>query len=280
MVPSVMGTARRLFLASSMPLRIASGTSLALPSPKPTCPFWSPTTTSALKLKRRPPFTTFATRLMWTTFSFSSTPWASVMMRRGPPEERSAIDPFSELESALARPRGARRCLAGLAADALLGVLDALRLVGLRGPELAQRGRGLAEQLTVGALERDHHLAVDLGGEPRRQPEVDRVGVAEGQDDDVAPHLGAVANAVDLERAREAFADARHHVADQPLREPVQAAPAARVVRTLHHDRAGLDRDRDLRHHPPLELALRTLHAHQPVADVHLHARGHPDGEP
>src|SRR5213083_2218918 len=163
------------------------------------------------------------------------------MMRRGPPEERSAMGPFSELESALARPVGdgahaavveeavavehdlldsllaaapcpscrrlpARRCagrcgrrragaaprcrapacapapggvparrrwdwfasarprgarrLAGLAADALLGVLDALRLVGLRRPELAQCGRGLAEQLAVGALERDHHLAV------------------------------------------------------------------------------------------------------------------------
>src|SRR2546425_12935603 len=110
-------------------------------------------------------------------------------------------------------------------------------------------------------------------------PEVDRVGVAEGQDDDVAPHLGAVADAVDLERAREALADARNHVADQPLREPVQAPRAARVVRTLHHHRAGLDRDRDVRHHPPLELALRALHAHQPVADVHLHARGHRDGE-
>src|SRR5438094_7269463 len=106
MVPSVMGTASMLFLASSIPLRIASGTSLALPSPKPTCPLPSPTTTSALKLKRRPPFTTFATRLRCTTFSFSSTPWAWVMMRRGPPEERSAIGPFSELESALARPLG------------------------------------------------------------------------------------------------------------------------------------------------------------------------------
>src|SRR5438093_212043 len=226
MVPSVMGTASMLFLASSIPLRIASGTSLALPSPKPTCPLPSPTTTSALKLKRRPPFTTFATRLMWTTFSFSSTPWASVMMRRGPPEERSAIGPFSELESALARPRGDRR-LAGLAADALLGVLDALRLVGLRRPELAQCGRGLAEQLAVGALERDHHLAVDLGGEPRRQPEMDRMGVAERQDDEAAARLGAVADAVDLEHAREALADARDHVADQPLGEPVQAAPAA-----------------------------------------------------
>src|SRR5207237_1089013 len=241
---------------SSIPLRIASGTSLALPSPKPTCPLPSPTTTSALKLKRRPPFTTFATRLMWTTFSFSSTPWASVMMRRGPPEERSAIGPFSELESALARPLGDGThaavveeavavehdlvdpllettprgeeppLLAGLAADALLGVLDALRLVGLRRPEIAQCGRGLAEQLAVGALERDHHLAVDLGGEPRRQPEVDRMGVAERQDDEAAARLGAVADAVDLEHAREALADARDHVADQPLGEPVPSSPA------------------------------------------------------
>src|SRR2546428_713405 len=283
MVPSMMGTSRRLFLASSMALRIASGTSLALPSPKPTCPFWSPTTTSAWKLKRRPPFTTFAMRLMWTTFSFSSTPWASVMMRRGPPEERSAIDPFSELESALARPLGdgAHAAVVEEAVAVEHDLVDPLLEAAPRGeqPHLlcGAHVRGLLELRAQ--LGREHHLAVDLGGEPRRQPEVDRVGVAEGQDDDVAPHLGAVADAVDLERAREAFADARHHVADQPLREPVQAAPAARVVRTLHHHRAGLDRDRDLRHHPPLDLALRTLHAHQPVAAVHLHARGHRDGE-
>ena len=63
------GTRTRCFLASSTPLRIASGTSPALPSPAPTTPLPSPTTTTALKLKRRPPFTTFATRLIWTTFS-------------------------------------------------------------------------------------------------------------------------------------------------------------------------------------------------------------------
>src|SRR5581483_10901214 len=51
---------------------MASGTSFALPRPTPTRPFESPTTTSAEKLKRRPPFTTFATRLMWTTRSLSS----------------------------------------------------------------------------------------------------------------------------------------------------------------------------------------------------------------
>ena len=56
----------------SVPLRIASGTSFALPRPAPTWPFWSPTTTSAENENRRPPLTTFATRLMWTTRSTSS----------------------------------------------------------------------------------------------------------------------------------------------------------------------------------------------------------------
>src|SRR3989304_2119886 len=69
MVPSTIGTPTRLFFASSMPLRIASGTSFALPSPAPTIPLPSPTTTTELKLKRRPPLTTLATRLIWTTFS-------------------------------------------------------------------------------------------------------------------------------------------------------------------------------------------------------------------
>src|SRR6187455_357112 len=59
-------------LAASVALRIASGTSRALPWPKPTRPFSSPTTTSAAKPKRRPPFTTLATRLMWTSLSMNS----------------------------------------------------------------------------------------------------------------------------------------------------------------------------------------------------------------
>ena len=47
-----------------MALRTASDTSFALPVPMPTFPAWSPTATSAVKLNRRPPFTTLATRLM------------------------------------------------------------------------------------------------------------------------------------------------------------------------------------------------------------------------
>src|SRR5215470_6058961 len=97
------------FFAFSMPLRIASGTSFAFPSPKPTRPFASPTTTSALKLKRRPPFTTFATRLMWTTFSLSSTPRSSTMRRwLGPPPICAICVVSSELEAALAGALGDR----------------------------------------------------------------------------------------------------------------------------------------------------------------------------
>src|SRR3954447_16788799 len=59
-------------LAASVALRIASGTSRALPWPKPTRPFSSPTTTSAAKPKRRPPLTALATRLMWTSLSVNS----------------------------------------------------------------------------------------------------------------------------------------------------------------------------------------------------------------
>ena len=61
-----------LRFAASTALRIASGTSCALPVPKPTCPLRSPTTTKAAKRKRRPPLTTLVTRLMATTFSSSS----------------------------------------------------------------------------------------------------------------------------------------------------------------------------------------------------------------
>src|ERR1700704_3817787 len=65
--------------AASDALRIASETSFALPNPHPTIPSWSPATISALKLKRRPPFTTFAQRLMKTTFSVVSPLAAGVL---------------------------------------------------------------------------------------------------------------------------------------------------------------------------------------------------------
>src|SRR5881409_3555924 len=79
-VVSLSGTKTRSFLACSTALRIASGTSWALPRPTPTWPRPSPTTTSAVKEKRRPPLTTFATRLMDTTRSFSSSTLGSILV--------------------------------------------------------------------------------------------------------------------------------------------------------------------------------------------------------
>src|SRR5579864_4414228 len=62
----------RFFLADSIPLRIACGTSLALPEPYPTTPAdGSPTTTRAANERFLPPLTTLVTRLMATTWSFS-----------------------------------------------------------------------------------------------------------------------------------------------------------------------------------------------------------------
>src|SRR5690606_17939532 len=98
MVLPIIGTLNRFFRAFSLPLRIASGTSFALPKPTPTCPSSSPTTTSAEKLNRRPPLTTLATRLMWMTrsLSLSSSKLSNAMLR------------LSELEAGLARCLGQR----------------------------------------------------------------------------------------------------------------------------------------------------------------------------
>src|SRR4029453_12000667 len=72
------------------------------------------------------------------------------------------------------------RRLAGLAQDALVGVADALALVGLGLADLADVGRHLADELLVGTLHGDprgsRHLERDaLGGVDRhrvREPEL------------------------------------------------------------------------------------------------------------
>src|SRR5271167_3790593 len=64
-----------------MALRMAMGTSRALPIPNPACPCWSPTTTRAEKLRFLPPLTTLVTRLMATTWSFKALALASMGRR-------------------------------------------------------------------------------------------------------------------------------------------------------------------------------------------------------
>src|SRR5215510_4948898 len=75
------GTRIRFFFAASMPFLIAEGTSFALPMPKPTTPWPSPTTTRALKLRFLPPLTTLVTRLIDTTLSLMSSCEGSIRSR-------------------------------------------------------------------------------------------------------------------------------------------------------------------------------------------------------
>src|SRR5690554_4991724 len=56
--------------AASMAFWIATGTSRALPRPKPTLPLPSPTTVRAVNAKMRSPLTVLATRLTCTSFSW------------------------------------------------------------------------------------------------------------------------------------------------------------------------------------------------------------------
>src|SRR3984957_18791357 len=144
--PSRSGTLMRLRFAASVAFRIASGTSRALPWPKPTRPFWSPTTTSAAKPKRRPPFTTLATRLMWTSLSVNSLSRSSRRWGSRAISLCHVIDPtgslsgVSEVQSAFAcrLGQGFHPAVIEIAAAVEYHVLDALFLGALR-DQLADR---------------------------------------------------------------------------------------------------------------------------------------------
>src|ERR671930_367129 len=138
-------------------------------------------------------------------------------------------------------PRHSRSRLPGLAPDALLRVLDALRLVRLRRPQAANGGRDLSEQLAVRAFEGDNHLPVDLRRDPGRELEGDGMRVAEGEEENALAGLGAVADAVDLQDPGEALARALDHVRHQHAREAVQAARTARILAPPDDDRPALD---------------------------------------
>src|SRR4029077_10000863 len=80
-VVPLSGTRIRFFFAASMPFLIAEAPSFAFRTPRPTTPWPSPTTTSALKLRFLPPLTTLVTRLICTTVSLRSSWLGSIRSR-------------------------------------------------------------------------------------------------------------------------------------------------------------------------------------------------------
>src|SRR5215470_7091602 len=158
-VVSRRGTKTKSFLACSTALRMASGTSWALPRPTPTCPRPSPTTTRAVKEKRRPPLTTLATRLMETTRSFSSSTLGSIFV------SATRLSP-APLEGEAAGARGVRQRLhpavvlvaAAIEDDAL----DAGRLGLLRQHRSDRLG---SRDVAAGLVLRQKRLAPAVGGQ-------------------------------------------------------------------------------------------------------------------
>src|SRR5229473_3011753 len=149
----------------------------------------------------------------------------------------------------LRRPR-----LALLAADGFLRVLDALALVGLGRPHLADLCGGEAHQVLVGPLHRDPDL--------------------------LALQLRLVPDAGDVQRPLEALGDALDHVGDQRAGEAVQLTRAARVVRPVDLHLPVLDRHLHLAVELLRDLALGPLDLHQAGLRVDLHLLGDLDGKP
>src|SRR5271155_4844753 len=166
----------------------------------------------------------------------------------------------------------ARRGLARLAPNRLGRVLDALALVRLRRPELANlRGHG-AEQLAVGALERDRHQLLDLGGDAGRKLVHNRMRIAERQIHLLALGLRAVADAVNFEHAGEALAYAFDHVGNQLAHQAVNRAIVTGIARALHDDFRILDLGGEAGMKLDLELALGAFDLEHVAGDGRLDA--------
>src|SRR5687768_463521 len=183
MVVPTSGTRIRCFFASSTPLRMDSGTSPALPSPTPTWPWPSPTTTTALNEKRRPPLTTLATRLIWTTRSSS-------VRRAGSILGMTWLFSWLEVESGFARGVGQGAHAAVIAETGAVedDLLDA-RCASALGEQLAD----LLGVFCLGALARAQ-AALERGGAGQRLAGgvVDQLGVdlADAPEDGQARPLG------------------------------------------------------------------------------------------
>src|SRR5688500_5914714 len=131
--------------ACCIAFEIATGTSRALPYPKPTRPAPSPTTVSAVKPNCRPPLTTFAVRLTATSFSIRSSPDWDLSTRA------IAELPESELEAGFARGLG-ERLHAPVVAETRAVERDRLDAGGLRALGDGA-GDGLRRRRVAGALE-------------------------------------------------------------------------------------------------------------------------------
>src|SRR5688572_9641274 len=167
--------------------------------------------------------------------------------------------------------------LAGLAADALAFVLDALALVRLGRALLTDVGRHLADQDLVDPGDQDLGRALGRKRDALGRRELDRVRVAELQDELLAVHVGAITGAGDLERLLEARVDAGDHVRQVGAHGAVDRGVRALVLGVLddHRDVLTLPGQADARRQDHAQLALGALDLEGPAGLL----QGDPGGE-
>src|SRR5664280_2252810 len=128
--------------------------------------------------------------------------------------------------------------LAGLAADHLAGIADALALVWLGLPGCPDAGGNLADELLVdpedGQLERGLHLEADAV----RGHDLDGMAVPEVELQLVPDLLGAVADTRDLEALPVAVGHALHHVGDERPGQAMELLVLLEVRRAGHQEAA------------------------------------------
>src|SRR6267378_3093786 len=170
--------------------------------------------------------------------------------------------------------------LARFAPDLLARVADAFALVWLGWADIAQLRGHLAHEFLVDTLD----LHVDV----IRHRNLDALRRVIGHGMRVPDHqlhaerlrLGLVADALDLERLREARGDALDHVGDERAREAMQRLVLRLVRRTLHDHAAVLERQQHVRVQRAADLALRPLHRDLVPVDLRGDAFGQRHGLP
>src|ERR1700729_499899 len=126
--------------------------------------------------------------------------------------------------------------LSFLAADLLVGVADALALVGLRPAETADFRCDLTDQPLVHAFHPDRRRALAGDLDAFRDRIDDRVRIPERQLQVLALHGCAVAGAGDLHRLLEAGGHTFHHAGEQRTSGAPHHARLALLGAWLHRD--------------------------------------------